>query len=38
MSENEMNVLMRKIEELPVGHTRFIELSDGKQIAIKKLA
>lgn len=38
MSENEISVLLRKIEELPVGHTRFVDLSDGSQIAIRKLA
>jgi hypothetical protein len=38
MSENEVNTLMKSIENLAIGHIKFVDLSDGSKIAIKKIA
>jgi len=36
MSTDEKNTLMKLIETLPKGHTRFFELSDGTDIMLTK--
>lgn len=38
MTEEEKNWLVKKIESIPRGHTRFAELSDGTEVFITKSA
>lgn len=36
MSDDEKSLIMRYVETIPKGHTRFLTLSDGTDIVITK--